>query len=502
MTRPATAAATFIQSLEVPEGPRAGRRIRLAPFQRAFIKGALAQGTDTAVLSVARGAGKSALSAGLALAHLVGVTDTQPRREIIIAARTRDQAKIAWTFMMGLARSLPEDDQAALKFRRSPVLEIEFRGEHVARCIASDGKGALGAGPTLVLMDERAAWPADRGDELESALLTVTGKRGARTIIISTSAPDDANAFSRWLDEDRAGVWRREHRPAPGLPADDLASLLEANPGVPHGVGPSEAWLMASARRAIARGGSALSSFRNLNRNERVSGEARDVLLTVDQWLACEVSTLPERAGPCVVGIDLGGSASMSAAALYWPSTGRLEAVGTFPSRPGLLDRGQADGVSGRYVEMQDRGELSTLGDATVPVAPWLADVMRRVQGEPVSAIVADRYRQSEVGEALAAAGIRAPVVGRGQGFRDGSEDVERFRRAAYDGRVRSAPSLLMRSAFADAVCLRDPAGNLKLAKGRSTGRIDAAAAAVLAVAEGARQSARPAPRGGRVIWA
>ncbi|MFP3345423.1 hypothetical protein R0J87_23355, partial [Halomonas sp. SIMBA_159] len=82
-----------------------------------------------------------------------------------------------------------------------------------------------------------------------------------------------------------------------------------------------------------------------------------------------------------VMGIDLGGSASMTAAAFYWPETGRLECLGTFPSMPSLLDRGQADGVAGRYVAMHERGELTVLGDKTVPVAPWLAEVIRNVEG-------------------------------------------------------------------------------------------------------------------------
>src|SRR3546814_14114081 len=86
-------------------------------------------------------------------------------------------------------------------------------------------------------------------------------------------------------------------------------------------------------------------------------------------------------------------------------------------------------------------------------------------------------------------------------GFRDGGEDCERFRRACFDSRVLSAPSLLLRSAFADAVTLRDPANNLKLAKARSKGRIDAAAATVLAVAEGARRSARPAAKARAATW-
>jgi phage terminase large subunit-like protein len=191
----------------------------------------------------------------------------------------------------------------------------------------------------------------------------------------------------------------------------------------------------------------------------------------------------------------------MTAAAFYWPETGRLEVLGTFPSRPSLLHRGQADGVNDRYVEMERRGELSVLGDATVPVAAWLAEVMRHIEGQPIASILADRFKQAELGEAMDRAGIRAPIIWRGMGFRDGGEDCERFRRACFDGKVKTTPSLLLRSAFADAVTLRDPANNLKLAKARSTGRIDAASATVLAVAEGARMTGRPAPNA-RVSWA
>lgn len=498
-------AIRFLERLSIPEGPKAGQSLKLAPFQKQFVRGALAPKVNVACLSIGRGNAKTALSAGIALGALLGEWDQQPNREVLIAARTRDQARIAWDFVAGFARGLPEDVQARLTFRRSPRLEIEYEdeaGSHFVRAIAADGKSALGTAPTLVLMDERGHWPADRGDDLEHALLSGLGKRGGRALIISTSAPDDAHPFSVWLDEDQPGVYRQEHRPAPGLPADDLASLKLANPGAARGIGSSVDWLQGQARRAIARGGSTLTSFRLYNRNERVSGETRDLLLTVDEWLACEIDQLPPRSGPVVIGIDLGGSASMTAASFYWPETGRLEALGTFPSQPSLADRGASDGVSGRYAEMQERGELSVLGAKTVPVAPWLKQVMAQVEAEPVSALVMDRYKQAELGEAIERAGIRAPLIWRGQGFRDGGEDAERFRRAVFDGKVRTAPSLLLRSAFADTVCLRDPANNIKIAKARSTGRIDAASATVLAVAEGARQTARPTKPRRAAIWA
>lgn len=504
---PAALALEFLERLAIPEGPRAGELLRLAPFQRQFVAGALADGVSMGVLSIGRGNAKTALSAGLALGALLGAWgDHQPRREILLAARTRDQARIALQFCVGFSRSLPDDVQRQLVFRRGWRSEIEYSGDggdHILRVIAADGKTILGSGPVLVILDERGHWPLDAGNELESALLTGLGKRQGRALVISTSAPDDAHPFSRLIDQPPPGAYVQEHRPPPGLPVDDRESILIANPGCEHGIGASLEWLEAQARQALARGGSSLNAYRLYHRNERISGENRDLLLTTDEWLACETDDLffAPREGSVVVGIDLGGSASMSAASFYWPANGRLECFGWFPSRPSLLDRGQSDGVGNRYCEMAQRGELFTLGDQTVPVALWLTEIMRRIEGQQIAALVADRYKQSELGEAIDKAGIRAPIIWRGMGFRDGGEDIERFKRACFDGRVKARPSLLLRSAFSDAVCLRDPAANAKLAKARSTGRIDAAAASVLAVAEGARRAGRAAKPARAATW-
>jgi len=504
---PGMRAIQFLGLLRVPEGKKAGKPLKLANFQRNFVKGAFSKGVTVGVLSIGRGNAKTALSAGLALAELVGALqeNPQPNREIIFAARNRDQARIAFNFVLGYIAGLPESDQAQFTVRRGSKLEIEFGGNGggLARCIAADGKSILGGAPTLAIMDERAAWEREKGDNLENAILSGLGKRDGRALIISTSAPDDTNTFSRWLDEPPPGAYVQEHRPPFGLPADDLESLLLANPGAAEGIGSTPEWLLSAAKTAIARGGAALSSFRNLNRNERVSIENRSVLVTVDEWLSAEVAPdeLPPREGPCILGVDLGGSRSMSAAAFYWPETGRLEALGTFPAFPSLADRGAADAVAHRYVEMHERGELSVMGENTVPPGPWLAEIVRHLDGIQPACIVGDRFRHAEFAEAMNGAGLaRVPFIWRGFGWKDGAEDIERFRRALFDGEVKVTPSLLLRFAFADAVTLIDPAGNAKLAKGRALGRIDAAAAAVLAVAQGARMRAAPV-RKARATW-
>ncbi|MFC5737721.1 terminase large subunit domain-containing protein [Sinirhodobacter huangdaonensis] len=495
----------FIRSLRVPEGPLHGQNFALAPFQERFIRGVLDADTMVAMLSVGRGQGKSMLSAALALAHVMGVSDDQPRRQVVIAARVKEQARISWEYVQAIVGLLPEEEQALFTFRQAPRLEISYEGAGggMIRAVAADAKNLLGLSPTLIIEDEFGHWHPEKGMQLHAALETSAGKRRAKMVIISTSASDDTHPFSQMLDTPPPHSFVIECRAPLGMPADDLDGIKAANPGSEFGIGPSLDWLQQQARIAIQRGGQALTGFRLYSLNQRVSDVGKAQLLTVDEWTACEVSPedLPPREGDCVIGLDLGGSRSMSAFAAYWPSSGRLEVQGAFPTKPGLAERGEADGVKDRYIQMAERGELITSGESTVQVGPWLRRVWDElVQDANVVALVADRYRQAELLDAMAAAGIRAPVVFRGQGFRDGGLDTEAFRKAVFDGEVLTVPSLLLRSAASDALVVMDDAMNAKLTKARSLGRIDAIAASILAVAEGQRRKAAPV-RKARVAW-
>ena len=119
---------------------------------------------------------------------------------------------------------------------------------------------------------------------------------------------------------------------------------------------------------------------------------------------------------------------------------------------------------------------------------------------------MADRYRANDLAAALEASGFPlAAFVQRGQGFRDGGEDVRHFRRAVLEGRVRAGRSLLLRAALSEATTISDPSGNEKLSKRteggrRARARDDAAAAAILAVAEGQRRARKRARRPLRIV--
>ncbi|MEM1396050.1 MAG: terminase large subunit [Pseudomonadota bacterium] len=498
-------AAKYLESLVIPEGRLAGERLKLAGFQKSFLEGAYADGIDTAVLSVGRGGGKSTLTAGLALGHLVPVLDTQPRRDVLIIARSRDQAAVCFKLAEGLSRSLPEWMQAKLTIRRGNRLEMvydECDGESFLRVVAADGKNLLGSGPTCVVEDERGSWDGPKGDAVEESVRTGLGKRDGRLFIISTSAENDAHSFSRWIDEPPEGCYVQEHRATENCQLDDVEEILAANPGCRDGIGYTEERLLKDARRALDRGGRDVTAFRLRHLNQRVSSEDLDVLIPLHEWMRCETNEPPAQEGPCVIGLDLGESASMSTFSFYWYKTGRLEVYGAFARRPALPERGARDGVKDLYEVMARSGELALIGERAVPVEGFLEKIWQRSAGYEICAIVCDRFKKEALLEAAEA--LRIPLglfIFRGNGMKDGSDDVARFERAVAADQVRLKPSLMMRSAIASATVKRDDSNNRRPIKRRSTGRIDAVSAVLMAIGEGSRRFRRPVSKELSYVW-
>ena len=206
---------------------------------------------------------------------------------------------------------------------------------------------------------------------------------------------------------------------------------------------------------------SRLASFKALRLNMGTSDVAESLLLPADTWARCEGEALP--AGPYILGLDLGGSYAQSAASAYWPHTGRLDAFAVFPAMPDLVERGLFDGVGPLYTECARRGELMVMGQRTTDIPALLEAALAR-WGTP-AAVVSDRYRIVELRPHLEAVHFpkTTQLVERGMGYKDGSEDVRAFRRAALDGNVTPVKSLLLRSSMAEARTISDPCACRKL---------------------------------------
>ena len=357
------------------------------------------------------------------------------------------------------------------------------------RCISSKPEGAHGAAPSLIICDEPSQWSHNTRDSMLAALETGLGKiPSSRMIALGTQSDDASHWFSKWLNgqADYVQLHAANEDDAP----HHKRSWKKANPSMAFL--PSLASAIARDSDKAKTDSDAMAMFQSLRLNMPTPDTTQAELLTPAQLALCETDSPPDAAGMPVWGVDLGETAAMSAIACYYSESGLLEVLAAFPSIPSLKERGTHDGCGDIYQKMYERKELIVTEGRTVNVAELLEAALERF-GLP-SAIAADRWRQGELMDAMDAVGLSCELIPRGQGFKDGSFDVRAFRTAVLDGKVKVAPSLLLRSALSGARVVSDPAGNHKLAKSgdgggrKSRHRDDAAAAAILAVAQGQRQ--------------
>ena len=483
-----------ISRLRVTQGEGAGGYFAPAPWQRRFIRGALVPGRASAALSVARGNGKTTLVAAIAVAALAGPL-ARPRGETVLVASSYTQARIAFEHVLAFMRGAIERDARWRVQNSGNVASVEDRrtGSRL-RAIGSDPRRAHGLAPVLVICDEPAQWPPSTSDRMRSALATSLGKiEGSRIWSIGTLPDAEEHWFRRAFNPPSEGGadYSQLHRAPLDMDPLDRRGWRKANPMFD---------LMPTLRAQIENEASGIeldpglaAAFRALRLNGGTSDETRAMLIDAGLWLRHEVEDFVVEDAPPVWGIDLGGTAAFSAVAAYWPGSGQLAALAAIGDDPPPAERGLRDGVGRLYQELVDEGSLLLHRGRTVDVSILLAQAERRF-GAPM-AIASDRWREGELRDGLDGAAIpRSCLLElRGQGFKDGGEDVRAFRRSVAEGRVRGVRSRLLRSALSEAVTISDPSANSKLAKGseggrRTRARDDVAAAAILAVSLGVRR--------------
>ena len=474
-----------------------GGLLPLIPWETRFLNMVGSTSGDLA-LSVGRGNGKSALCAAIGTAVIDGPLRV-PGAEVILVASSFAQAGIMGRDVVAYLGDKLDDRSTWRKRDTTGIFEIEHLPTRTRlKAIGSDPRRMHGLRPLLVLADEPAQWPPSTSEAALAALRTGLGKfPGSRLIALGTRPDDDSHWFARMLKEPDATVYAAR----PDDPRFHRRTWARANPSLdafPH----LEARLRQEAAEA-KRDPVALASFEALRLNLGVSDTLEAHLLQPGTWAAAEGEA--EAFGGYILGLDLGTTEAMTAAAGYWPETGRLSAVACLGDDPDPKARGLRDGCGNLYQKMHDRGELVLDRGRMSDVRTLLDEVWER-WGKP-SAIVCDRWRDAELRKALHSLGW--PVVSlvkRGTGWKDGSEDVRGFRSAFLRGLVTPDRNLLLSAAISNARTISDPAGNHKLARraegGRhSRSRDDAASAAILAVALGWRKALqRPSTPGVRSV--
>ena len=496
----------WISRLPITQGQNAGKPIKILDWQKDFLVRLLSAKTTEIGISMARGGGKTTWLAFIAAAYFIGPL-RQSRGHVFIVASTIQQAMIS---LDHLIETLGLRDRAH-RFRSSFSSHLtgvkDGMTGNMVRVLSSRPKSSHGIAPVLILADEPAQWEANSRDKVYAALRTSLGKvPGSRLVCLGTRPDEAGHFFSRLLLKPQSLTYAaprfREITNADGekeyieIPIDQLGDLnlvRQANPALDYF--PALRQTIETEFEDALSEPSLMASYRALRLNQGISDIAQNSVLDAEHITNCEQkwAEIPDhRKGQYILGLDLGGGTSMTGACAYWPVTGGAELIAAFPDDPELQKRGHLDGVGDLYLRMESEGDLMTTPGRTVDYQFFLKSIINHFGSKP-KLIVCDRYRINELKTALMKLTLgNIPIVFRGMGWKDGAEDVRSFRRAALEGKLAIPPSTLIRSSFAEARTLSDPAGNEKLSKcseggRRRNARDDVVAEAILAVGFGYR---------------
>jgi phage terminase large subunit-like protein len=230
-------------------------------------------------------------------------------------------------------------------------------------------------------------------------------------------------------------------------------------------------------------------SFRNLILNQRCDTTAP--FLNMVLWKAnggnvYDIRNLEGR--PCYAGLDLGATKDMTALVLVFADADGGFDVIPFCWLPGETLQEREDEDNMPYRLWARDGDLLTFPGCRSTDPKAVALQIAELHGTyKIKALAFDRWRIEDLKRELDAIGCNVELVPFGQGYRDASPAIDRLERLVEEGKLRHDGHPVLAMAAANAKVEMDAAGNRKLSKRKSTGRIDPLVALTMAVGVAAR---------------
>ena len=473
----------FLEWLPITKGRLVGEQMVLLQFQRDFICGVYGEEgsrpVTTAVQSVPRGNGKTGLLAGLGLCHLVG-PECEQRGEVYSAAIDRQQAGILFNEMEAIVYAVPRLNtciNVQRFYKRIEVLHGPGQGS-VFESLSRDARRGHGLAPSFWIYDELAQ--ATDGELLDN-LITGMGKRTESLgVVISTQAPTDQHPLSEMIDNADDTTFVQVIRAEADADPFEEATIRSCNPALGHFLSAEEVFQQAErARRSITFE----PRFRNLRLNQRIAAEASFVSPIV--WNAN--SEVPDETafvnGQVFAGLDLSARNDLTAFAyVVFDGTTWHVRCEFFAPEIGLHERATRDHAP--YPGWAKQGHLTVTEGASVQYAVVAERMVELCDTYDVQRIHFDRWRMDVLETELQRLGVKLPLKPHGQGFKDMAPALDVLEAELLNERIRHGGNPILDACVANAVVDTDPAGNRKLNKAKSTGRIDGLVALAMAINE------------------
>lgn len=489
MARGLSRSAKIIKFIEthcpVPEGAKVEQPIKLAQFQKDFIRAIYdnPHGTSKAYLSMGRKNGKTALIACLVLVHLIG-PEAKRNAQIVSGAMSKDQASIVFKLcakMISLSPALTARTRVLPS--KKEIHGLKWGTEY--RALARQGDTAHGLSPTLVILDEVGQIRGPQDDFIDPMVTGGGAHEASLLIAISTQAANDSDLFSIWLDDAEASgdphIVSHVHAAPKDAKLDDVKAWKAANPAL--GIFLNKKYLAGLAAGAM-RMPSEENRFRNLNLNQRVSTVSP--FMSVDVWKSCGNPAESLEGLEVFGGLDLSARTDLTALVLIG-KRGDVWQVHPYFWTPekGLLDRARRDRVA--YDVWVKQGFLRTTPGATVDYEYVAQDIAEITANLNVKCIAFDQWRMDQMHKELSEIGFSVSLEKYIQGFKGMANALDVMEAEFLNGRVNHGGNPVLRMCAAGAVVVRDRKGNRMLDKHKSTSRIDGMVALAMAFGESSK---------------
>ena len=467
----------------VPEGRLFGQPIKLGDFQKEAIRKTYDRKTRRLILSFARKNAKTALSAILILLHLVG-PEYRRNSALYSSALSRDQAAILYDLAAKMVRLHPDLHASVATRDTNKQLYCAELGTMYG-ALSADASMNLGKSPAMIVHDELGQVKGARHPLYEALETATAAQEDPLSIVISTQAATDSDLLSILIDDALGG-----HDPetqvmlyTADMEADPFAeeTIRQANPAFDLFMNQKEVLRMAEdARRMPSRE----AEYRNLILNQRV--EASSPFVTQTVWR--ENGDTPEGWGSISYGgLDLSTVNDLTALVLVSKVDDKWNVKPTFwLPEEGLLERARLDRVP--YDLWHEAGFLEVTPGKSIEYKYIAQYLVRAIERESIRKIAFDRWNMRHLRPWLVEAGLSEAMIDDrftefGQGYVSMSPALTSTESMLLNTNLRHGMHPVLTMCSQNAVVKMDEAGNRKLDKKRSRGRIDGMVALVMACA-------------------
>jgi phage terminase large subunit-like protein len=470
------------ENLRVPDGKLVGKSVKLLAFQRKALRGIYNSITRRAIMTFGRKNGKTGLSAMILLLHLCG-PEARVNTELNSSAMSRDQASILHRLAGKMVRLNPQMSEDVIV--RDTVKQLACpRLGTLYTALSADAATNFGLSPALIVHDELGQVIGPRHD-LYDALETATGAHeNPLSIIISTQAPTDGDLLSILIDDALEGKDPETKVFLYTADTDDdpfvEETIKKANPAFGIFQSAKETLAMADAAKRMP---SREAKYRNLILNQRV--EASNPFVTQTVWRENEGTN--DGWGVAYAGLDLSETNDLTAFVLVSPVNGifNMEATFWLPGE-GLEERSRQDRVP--YDVWHKSGHLNTTPGRSIEYQFIARYIVKQFEQRNIKRIAFDRWNMRHLKPWLVHAGMSESFIADrfvdfGQGFVSMSPALRNLESILLSGNLRHGAHPVMQMCAANAVVKMDEAGNRKLDKKKSRGRIDGMVSLAMACA-------------------